>query len=138
MISQQITDNMTTATAAWVTAAALELDEDRMNVFKRCTEMGGADIASPARCARALLFWTRSLRRWADAPSYSGRTWTHCASARRSRRRRAKASIECALAVTRARPGRGRIARMVESHPRGPKRVLRGEDRLPSQNFVRF
>jgi hypothetical protein len=44
MISQQITDNMTTATAAWVTAAALELDEDRMNVFKRCTEMGGADI----------------------------------------------------------------------------------------------
>ena len=44
MISQQITDNMTTATAAWVTAAALELDEDRMNVFKRCTEMGGTDI----------------------------------------------------------------------------------------------
>jgi hypothetical protein len=44
MISQQITDNMTTATAAWVTVAALELDEGRMNVFKRCTEMGGADI----------------------------------------------------------------------------------------------
>ena len=44
MISQQITDNMATATAAWVTAAALELDEDRMNVFKRCTEMGGTDI----------------------------------------------------------------------------------------------
>ena len=105
MISQQITDNMTTATAAWVTAAALELDEDRMNVFKRCTEMGGADIRVTVALRAGTLFWTRSLRRWADAPSYSGRTWTHCASARRSRRRRAKASIECALAVTRARLG---------------------------------
>ena len=107
MISQQITDNMTTATAAWVTAAALELDEDRMNVFKRCTEMGGADI----RVTVALRAGTLILDAVIEAVGRRAELFRQDVDPLRLRRfasSESKGEHWCALAVTRG-PGRGRL-----------------------------